>query len=325
MNETDLEITLNQLPLRNLRQRGSNYFASCPSGTHQDKRPSWGISVNEPHLHGCLSCGYKGTLRTLLVDIGGMDWHQASIAVGESAYTKPRDLVINFEFGAKDKVQAREVSRDELMLFYRCPRMFTYLKIRGISEKIARRAGLLYDKRLTRLIFPWFIDGKLYCVTGRALRAADAEKYGKSMLYVESVMKRSLIYLPFGVIKPEPLILVEGEIDALRVAQAGFENVAGLGHSQLTEEQIKLLLHSPATEFYVFADDDKAGRKLIEWANKTLAPKKRTRIIDYKPVDRSKYRDDVNLDPGMLEDEDIQACLFPRSDTVFSFVTTGRL
>ena len=63
----DLLVSLN---LQQLRQRGNNFFACCPSGNHTDRRPSWGISLTAPHYHGCFACEYKGVLSTLLVTAG---------------------------------------------------------------------------------------------------------------------------------------------------------------------------------------------------------------------------------------------------------------
>lgn len=323
MQTDELEKVLISIGL-DVKQRGHNFFAKCPSGNHADRRPSWGISLNEPHLHCCFTCGFKGTLTTLLVEIGKKSFREARRITGEAEYQKEKALV--FDFAKTKAPDTPEVNPDELLLFTERKIVNDYLEgLRGVSSDVIKKAGILFDRNFFRLVFPWRLQGKLYAITGRAIKKSVEKEWGKSFMYAEGVKKRELVYLPFGELLPEPLVVVEGEIDALKVASAGFHNVCALGHSAISEGQAELLLHSPATEFYMFPDDDASGAKLASFAHRLLGAKKRMRLIDYAPVDRKKYRDGVALDPGVLEYSDISACLMPRPDSLFSFRLSGKL
>lgn len=315
MDEDKLEITLNKLGIKQLTRRGQNIMGCCPSGNHTDRRPSWGISVNEPHLHACFSCGFKGVLTTLLVEVGNMTFSQARVVTGDSAYEKEKMLALSLDKRGADKTEA--ISEDNLLPFYVSKRLLTYMALRNVSEATVRAAGLLYDKRQRRVVFPWRLEGKLVAVTGRALLQRDAKAGMKSISYVVGMDKRSLLYCPQGTIGPSPLVLVEGEIDALRVYDAGHRNVVAVGHSRLSEPQAQLLLRSPCREVWVFADDDDAGNKLRDYTARAINGKKICRQVSYAAANRKNYRKGASLDPGLLTNEDILACLKPDLGSLF--------
>lgn len=316
MDETRLWETLEGLGLRNMVQRGSNIMASCPGGSHQDRRPSWGIHIDAPHLHGCMACGFKGTLRTLLIRVGGMSAREASNITGEDVKVVPRDIVLSADIRKRDEgVQGHE--EEELWLYYPTKRSDAYASIRKLSKSTIRACKLLHDPKEDRILFPWFIDGKLVGLTGRAL---DPRVAGETKVkhYLEGTDKRNLIYLPQGKITREPLVIVEGEFDALVCYEAGHKNVAALGHARLSEGQQRLILNSPATEILVFSDWDKAGRKLAAELDACFSRNRIVRTIDYTPLfQEGSYSAEAKLDPGKLEIEEIQRLLTPSTDQLF--------
>ena len=70
----DLRDTLDAAGVQGLRETKKEIVGRCPGHVartgKEDHRPSW--SVNKAtYLHFCFSCGYKGTLTQLLVDLTG--------------------------------------------------------------------------------------------------------------------------------------------------------------------------------------------------------------------------------------------------------------
>ncbi len=249
---------LKKLGLRKLRQSGSNILALCPN--HSERRPSWGIHVDVPHQHGCFSCGFRGTLETLLLT--HFKWSAADV--------RKLDLGINlFDAGwsiddFSQKLKA--LNESELYPFSWTPALGEYFKLRGISERVARWADVRHHVKDRRALFPWRVGRTLVAITGRALEDNPIKiiSYGGS--------KRDWVYMPFGKLAPSaPVILCEGEIDALAIADAGFSNVAALGKGVISKNQVLLLKELGLRECILFMDDDKRGRALQEESRQMLA------------------------------------------------------
>jgi DNA primase len=298
----ELERVLATVGLTHLRQRGGNLHCSCPSGTHADRRPSWGISTVAPHFHGCFSCGFKGTLRTLLIH-RGLSPTQARLIAGEDAVDVSLcDLQLKLK--ADRPTATKTFEKDELFPYYPTRRSDAYFQlVRGLSMKTIRECNLLHDVKDNRVLFPWMFNGELVGLTGRTLSASEARSGAKLRSYLEGSTKRSYLYLPAGMIRAEPLIVVEGEGDALKVYDAGFRNV-GAVTGRLSDKQADLMLNSAATQIVAFGDDDKSGRLLNRELAEKLGSKRMYREVSYDLV-RGNYDADAKLDPGKLTALDI--------------------
>src|SRR5262245_58811038 len=70
----DLVSILGNVGITSISERRDEIWAPCPQHIqrvgHPDKRPSWSINT-KTYVHFCLSCGYKGSLQQLLIDITG--------------------------------------------------------------------------------------------------------------------------------------------------------------------------------------------------------------------------------------------------------------
>src|SRR5215469_5877930 len=118
-------------------------------------------------------------------------------------------------------------------------------KLLDVSGLISRdQGGRAYDRFRRRIMFPIFNEtGKVVAFGGRAM-GDDMPKYMNSpetliysksgVLYHLDRAKESLRQNDFG-------ILVEGYMDAIAVARAGFANVVASCGTSLAEAQIKLL------------------------------------------------------------------------------------
>ena len=315
MEQDQLWAALENMGIRNLVQRGSNIMGSCPSGTHQDRRPSWGIHIDAPHKHGCMACGFKGVLRTLLMRVGGMSFREATNLTGDDVKVVPRDIVLDVNIKSRT-AQLKEYEKEELWLYYPTKRSDAYAQVRKLSKSTIRACKLMHDPKQDRILFPWFIGDSLVALTGRALDPRVAGEM-KVVHYLEGTDKRSIIYLPQGKITKEPLVVVEGEFDALTCYEAGFKNVAALGHARVSEGQKCLMLNSPATEIVVFSDWDKAGRKLANELDTLFNRTHIVRVIDYSPLFSQGYDAEQKLDPAKLELDEIRQLLTPSTEQLF--------
>lgn len=273
-------------------------MSSCPSGTHPDRRPSWGISINAPHFHGCFACGFKGVLRGLLIHLG-VSVRQAKLLAAEEE-TTTSTLQLSLERTTTQKT----FEHDELFPFYSTVRSDTYFRLlRGLSMKTIRACQLMHDLKDNRVMFPWFLDGQLVGLTGRTLSPKAAREGTKIRSYLEGVSKRDNLYLPQGKITREMLVVVEGEVDALKVYEAGFTNV-GAVTGRLSSRQTDLMLNSSAVGVIAFGDDDKTGRLLNRELEAAIGSRKMYKEANYDCV-RAEFPK-RKLDPGFLPLEAIR-------------------
>ena len=301
METTELKSLLDKMGLRRVTQRNNNLMACCPF--HKENNPSWGISVSEPHFYGCFGCGAKGTLFTLLIKIGGY-------SASKSAQLTNR---IETEFNLPTFGDARKgINTIDYRLLY--PFQLTktaiqYLRKRGVDLVTAEKTELTFDHVQERVLFPWKYMGLLIGVTGRSI---DPDNRVKTLPYF-GTMKGQCPYFPSGSIDiKSPLVIVEGEIDALRVYQAGFPNVCAVGFGRLSKDQAALILASGVREIIVFTDDDHTGDLIAHQIAKLLGERLRVHRVSYRHFRRT-YADqlgeDDKLDPAFLEERDIVLAL----------------
>jgi 5S rRNA maturation endonuclease (ribonuclease M5) len=131
---------------------------------------------------------------------------------------------------------------------------YTYLSKRGISERVQRQMGVLYDRESKAAVIPWNLTEKK--VNNVKFRTV----YGKTFWYYKGGQPiRELVY---GIGQAQATtIICEAEIDALSWMEAGFAAVA-VGGASFNGWKRDLILRLPIEELIIATDNDKAGGKL---------------------------------------------------------------
>jgi DNA primase len=151
-----------------------------------------------------------------------------------------------------------------------------YLEDRKIREETIKAFKIgyapedsLYEWHLSnRLIFPFFdVYGNVIGFTGRTI-SDEAPKYRNSKESPIFQKSRTL----YGLFQSQEKIrefgfgiLVEGQVDVLRLFQEGIVNVAGLSGSSFTVDQARLLCRYIDKVIVAFDSDD-AGKKAAKKA-----------------------------------------------------------
>jgi DNA primase len=142
------------------------------------------------------------------------------------------------------------------------------------SEKVLEASGLfsrdqnarLFDRFRRRVMFPIANDsGKIVAFGGRAL-GDDLPKYLNSPetpIYTKSNLLYHLDRAKESLRQRDFAVLVEGYMDAIAVARAGFPNVVASCGTSLTEPQVKLL-NRFTRRIIVNYDPDTAGQAATE-------------------------------------------------------------
>lgn len=149
--------------------------------------------------------------------------------------------------------------------------LWDHLKAKGVADELIFSAGLAkpsqkggkpYDTFRGRIMFP-IRDGRSRCIAfgGRAMDASEQAKYLNSPETALFDKGRSLFNLAparTAAGKGQPLIVAEGYMDVIALAEAGFSAaVAPLG-TAITEDQLRLMWRvSP--EPVIMMDGDRAG------------------------------------------------------------------
>lgn len=264
MTAKQLSRLLRDLGLEQITQRGNNISACCPNPEHPENRPSWGISTKPPHLHGCFACGYAGSLYGLLIRVGGYDKTQAEIISGHSSrpiLARVSDWQLKESLGRTNLAVSPKDQMELFTEFLAYPRHIKvgrYLTRREFGRRVIVVADLRYDPFLNAMVIPWRLrDGELVAMARRALSPHQWFRYKFS----ENVDKGKLLYVPEWTSQPETLVLVEGELDALRVWEAGFTAAAIGTAKNLSAEQLALIYEEFRPKRLVLAlDSDRAGR-----------------------------------------------------------------
>ena len=303
-----VEIVERRVPLK---RAGREFQACCPF--HDEKTPSFTVSPQKQFYH-CFGCGAHGSAIGFLMNFEGLEFvdavedlaHHAGLEVPREAARAARpatDLYDILEAAASYYCEQLKTS----------PEAIAYLKQRGLSGDIAktfsigfapqgwdklssrlgtdekrlgqlRRAGMLsqgksgeYDKFRHRIMFPIHDRrGRVIGFGGRALDD-DGPKYLNSPeteLFHKGRELYGLYLARKSQAKLDRILVVEGYMDVVALAQFGFENcVATLG-TATTGDQAELLFRASDEIVFCF-DGDRAGRKAAWRALEAALPRLR--------------------------------------------------
>jgi DNA primase len=284
-----------------LKKAGANFVARCPF--HTEKTPSFSVNRNKQFFH-CFGCGASGNAIGFLMDFNHLDFIEAvedlATFVGIEV---PRETTDN-----SIKRPGNENSADDyrlleqVALFYEQflrtgesgRKAVSYLKSRGIDEKLAKefmlgfapdewrvllnnfdqgrlirtgmaieKDGKVYDRFRGRLMFP--IRDKRGRVVGFGGRVLD-ETLPKYLNSPETTVfhKSKEVYGLHELLgkdsKPKRIIIVEGYMDVITLAGNGVHYVVATLGTATSQAHLDLLFRFSSELVFCF-DGDNAGRE----------------------------------------------------------------
>lgn len=306
------------------RERGDNISATCPLApwTHAkgtDRNPSISIKI-APGVKSpckCWACGFEGTLQQLgeeLVERGGSEYAPLLDRIKETEGKGVASGDWGFDLAHRhgeairpgvDEYPDDLVMREEEYAEYK-GRVPIYAKDRGLSLTTCRCWELGHDRVRKRLLFPvrdW--RGRLVGVSGRSYfdgcescMAPVSKDYGicrscgtviqGKYLHTLGYQKGAVLYGEHKIDRDWPVgVLVEGNLDAIKLWQYGFRNVVASFGSGVSDGQLRRLAYF-FKRLVVMGDGDKAGEKMANAVSSSLS--------DLMPVDI--VRLPAGVDPG---------------------------
>lgn len=307
MARTPLDITsiLSNAGIGPLRVSGDEVHAPCPMHAQrtgsEDHHPSWSINTTT-FVHLCFSCGYKGTLNGLLLDVTGAAPEDLELRLNEQSFVRKME-------------KARQVIPEEFeseiiegLTEWELYNLLTDVPQRLLDFRHLMRSAIdAYEVR-------WSAETRQWVMPLR-------DPFG-SLIGAQYRQKGSVLTLPDGVEKSITLFgfpqcrefdycaIVESPLDAVRLFGLGIPAMSSLG-AWVSQEQV-LLLARNFTCVYLAMDDDKTGHKSIE----ILSPMLRRAGTCPIPWNYEGCYDDEGepaKDPGDVADDDMLMASWQRT------------
>lgn len=226
----------------------------CLNPAHNDKNPSMGYDQKRNKVH-CFSCGADyDTFDIIGIDYGITD-------LGEK-FQKAYEY-FNIEWGPETTEHThssihkdtQEQETDYTAFFKKAHQNIKktdYPQRRGLSETTIKRFYLGYDEEAKRLIIP--VSKGYY--KARAIDEKQEPKY-----LIPKGAKISIFNRKALAEATKPIFIVEGELDALSIIEAGGEAIA-LGSVVNWRALLELLKsQQPAQPLIIALDNDSAGER----------------------------------------------------------------
>ena len=291
-----------------LTRKGQNYWGCCPF--HNEKTPSFSVNEEKGFYH-CFGCGEHGDIISFTMKHNNLDFKAAITELANMAGLKmpdykPRDPnVVRREDALFDICERAAQTYAEKLFTPDGAHALDYVRRRGFTDDMIKKyrigyapknniiankfaeskflipSGLcrrgdygMYDFFRDKLMFPIFnAHGKIIAFSGRSLDGSEPKYINTTD--TDIFHKRQTVFgLNFArdaIHRANRSIVVEGQIDAIKMQVNGFpETVAPLG-TALTEDHIALLCKSNRNIIFCF-DGDGAGQKAAARACNIVLP-----------------------------------------------------
>jgi DNA primase len=245
----DIRDMLDAAGIQGLRETRKEIVGRCPGHVQrtgkEDHRPSWSVNKTT-YLHFCFSCGYKGTLTQLLVDLTGV---------------APVDLVDELR---KQSFLSRIAAREEPEATLE-PVISEWALTNLLADVPRRLLELRWLARsaVDRYQVRWNADTRQWILPIRNPRGdllgAQYRQQG-SVLTLPAGMQKSSTLFGYDVVQEHDwAVLVESPLDAVRLFGLGIPSFATLG-AWVSREQVTLMAR--CFSYVILAlDNDKAGNE----------------------------------------------------------------
>lgn len=266
--EGDVETALLRLGIE-VNQRNSELLGLCPMHLERtgrpDSNPSWSMNC-ETGVHHCFSCGYRGTLITLVAEINEFltEWGRLDFDAAKAWLRQ--NIEVNFELLAKQLEEAKnsyvpierpvEMSEARLSIFDSLPPDWA-LSARDLTAEACIKHSVKWDAKQQGWITP--------------IRQPDTNKL---MGWQEKgQVNRYFRNRPTGVQKSKTLfgldawsggtmIIVESPLDVVRLSSLGIEGGVSTFGASISQDQVDLMRR--ADKLIIAFDNpkiDQAGKK----------------------------------------------------------------
>lgn len=260
--EVDVLHALERLQIDSI-PRGFELVALCPGHKARtgkpDSRPSWSMN-SRSGVHHCFSCGYKGTLVSLVAEIldlrtslgnldfdAAKDWIRGNTEVDLGYLTKQLEEMKDSYVGIPKPV---EMSEARLAVFTTPPEWA--LAARKFQTEAVKHYGILWQISTNSWITPI-----RHADTGKLLGWQEKGQLERRFFNRPPGVPKSKTLFGLDAWQPGTMVVVESPLDTARLHTAGvLGGVATFGAS-ISSEQVSLMRR--AERLIIAMDNDEAG------------------------------------------------------------------
>ncbi len=277
-----------------LKKSGANFTGLCPF--HAEKSPSFAVHPTKQIYH-CFGCGVGGDVFKFVMEMEKCAFPEAIRIVAEKcgiAIPRPKERSPEERKENQQRAVLVEMHREAQSFFVKQlegtlegKAARAYLEDRGLDKETISQFGIgyapsggdmllrhlkiknggrLFDRFRRRITFPIANESAKIVAFGARALGDDQPKYLNSPetpIYSKSNVLYHLDRAKDALRRQDFAILVEGYMDAIAVARAGFGNVVASCGTALAESQIKLLGRF-TKRVVVNYDPDVAGQAATE-------------------------------------------------------------
>ena len=294
MSTSDLATFLEQLGLENVVDYGNEIGARClkhreRTGYEENNPRHWFINVRTTEHH-CFSCGYKGNLRSLVLDLCDGDVWKASGLLKE--YTEEH-MFRPFE-AEQPEVEKRDLPPEVVLMSFSWPTERA-LRVRKISLEACMHFGIRWDAEDPAWVFPIRSPEFPHPLWGWQMKQRNLVRNRP-----RSVQKSHTFFGIDAVALTGEIVLVESPLDVARLFDLGYPALASFG-AEVSKEQMTILKRSDATVI-LGLDNDPPGIRSMTQLAKEYAPifTRRMKVLNYSEAPDAK-------DVGEMTDDQIHS------------------
>lgn len=317
MNQDQVLQILNDVGAQNVRPYASsgNIQFSCLHAPFKheggsDGTPSASVSYkHEVSLVNCFACEFGGTFVQYIGMYNQYMNGSVSGVVDAAKYFEKGDPASKIDAVLKKYEQKfaynNEVTNklevwneEELSAFQKIVKP-SFLRAKRISLEVAQDFCLMWEERHQMVVAPIRrYDGGLVGCTGRCWcdQCKGGAHHAKRYYNYWNFPSGKFLFNEWLVDRSQPVIVVEGIFDVLRMASAGYDNTVALMGSSLSDTQAKKL-KSLTQPVYMMLDGDMAGRKGVMKAVGML----RGTVVSLRECEVPDGKDPGDLSDGELK------------------------
>ena len=295
-------------------QRGDELIGLCPMHLErtgqEDNNPSWSMNA-ETGVHHCFSCGYKGTLLSLVAEIKEFETSWGNVDYDAAKEWLRNNVEVNFEYLARQLEEARNayvpisapvaMSEARLAVFDSAPEWA--LNARGLSEEAAKRFGVHWKSDTNSWITP------IRRPHNKALMGwqekSQTERFFRNR---PTGVAKSKTLFGLDVFNGGTMIVVESPLDTVKLASIGIDGGVSTFGASVSDEQIQLM--KLADKLIIAMDNDLAGKK----ASADILTRTRKEGMECWFLS---YGDLENKDIGDMDPDVVRYCIGASKHSVF--------
>jgi DNA primase len=300
-----LEDLLDEIGVEDINPRGDEVHARCPmheerTGTRELRPRHWSIN-RSTGLHHCFSCGYRGSLLTLVMDVTKRGMWDAQRYI--------RTYGLDFSGLATLERNPHQVDREPVLdlserLEVFCTPPSEALAQRRLSRHSVERYGLRWDRGEEAWVLPirspdgavWGFQTKS---ATRVLNHPPGCRKSKTLFGLDLAIESQFT---------EYIILVESPLDVVYLDELGWASVASFG-AAVSDEQLRLTV-SQFQCIVLALDNDRAGK---DETKRILA----THWARQRPFEVLNYDKVAGKDPGEMSEDEMTTAMETATMSVF--------